>query len=171
MQAIQLVEPEKFCTIEIPEPSPPGPGEALVRSHQCGICGTDVSGYLGKMPFFEYPRIPGHELGVEVVAVGSGVTQVAVGDRCSVEPYMHCGRCYACRQGAINCCEQLQVHALIQEPGRTITHQAVGSARMIAPDIIFEIRGTINRKSLIEDIPPIDPLSVAEIRILGNRQC
>ena len=83
MQAIQLVEPEKFCTIEIPEPSPPGPGEALVRSHQCGICGTDVSGYLGKMPFFEYPRIPGHELGVEVVAVGSGVTQVAVGDRCS----------------------------------------------------------------------------------------
>lgn len=117
MQAIQLVEPEKFCTIEIPEPSPPGPGEALVRSHQCGICGTDVSGYLGKMPFFEYPRIPGHELGVEVVAVGSGVTQVAVGDRCSVEPYMHCGRCYACRQGAINCCEQLQVIGVMIDGG------------------------------------------------------
>ena len=117
MQAIQLLEPKKFRTIEIPEPAPPGPGEALVRSHQCGICGTDISGYLGKMPFFEYPRIPGHELGVEVLAVGSGVTQVAVGDRCSVEPYMHCGRCYACRQGAINCCEQLQVIGVMIDGG------------------------------------------------------
>ena len=117
MQAIQLVEPEKFRTIEIPEASPPGPGEVLVRSHQCGICGTDISGYLGKMPFFEYPRIPGHELGVEVVAVGEGVTHVAVGDRCSVEPYMHCGDCYACGQGAINCCERLQVIGVMIDGG------------------------------------------------------
>ncbi len=35
-----------------------------------GICGTDYSGFLGKMPFFRYPRIPGHELGVEVLEVG-----------------------------------------------------------------------------------------------------
>src|SRR5256885_3334593 len=38
-------------------------GEALVRIHLIGICGTDFGGYLGKMPFFSYPRIPGHELG------------------------------------------------------------------------------------------------------------
>ena len=101
MQAIQLLKPKTFRTIEIPEPSPPGLGEVLVRSHRCGICGTDISGYLGKMPFFEYPRIPGHELGVEVLAVGPDVTTVAPGDRCSVEPYMHCGNCYACRQGVL----------------------------------------------------------------------
>ena len=53
-------------------PGDPGPGEALVRVHRIGICGTDISGYLGKMPFFSYPRIPGHELGVEVVEVGDG---------------------------------------------------------------------------------------------------
>ena len=74
-----------------------------------GICGTDYSGYLGKMPFFRYPRIPGHELGVEVLEVGDGVTRVQPGDRCSVEPYMNCGDCYACRQGRINCCQSLQV--------------------------------------------------------------
>ena len=61
-----------------------------MRVHRVGICGTDISGYLGKMPFFSYPRIPGHELGVEVVEVGEGVTNVKPGDRCSVEPYINC---------------------------------------------------------------------------------
>ncbi len=51
-----------------------------------GVCGTDISGYLGKMPFFSYPRIPGHELGVEVLAIGEGVNQVKPGDHCSVGP-------------------------------------------------------------------------------------
>src|SRR5438876_7983606 len=51
MKAIQLEKPEHFRAIEIAEPNPPGPGEALVRVHRIGICGTDYSGYLGKMPF------------------------------------------------------------------------------------------------------------------------
>ena len=53
-----------------PEPAAPAAGQALVRVHRIGICGTDFSGYLGKMPFIEFPRILGHELGVEVLAVG-----------------------------------------------------------------------------------------------------
>ena len=73
MQALLLEKPGEFRFIAVPEPSAPGPGEALVRVKAVGICGTDYGGYLGKMPFFSYPRIPGHELGVEVVAVGSGV--------------------------------------------------------------------------------------------------
>ena len=73
MHAIQLEQPGRFRTITIPEPNQPAPGDALVRVHRVGICGTDISGYLGKMPFYSYPRIPGHELGVEIIAVGSGV--------------------------------------------------------------------------------------------------
>jgi threonine dehydrogenase-like Zn-dependent dehydrogenase len=61
------------------------------------------------MPFIQFPRILGHELGVEVLAVGAGVTNVAVGDCCSVEPYMNCGTCHACLQGKTNCCETLTV--------------------------------------------------------------
>ncbi len=105
MRAIQLEQPKQFRVIDIPEPASPAPGDAVVRVHRVGICGSDYSGYLGKMPFFSYPRIPGHELGVEVVAVGEGVTNVKVGDRASVEPYINCQTCYSCRRGHTNCCE------------------------------------------------------------------
>ncbi len=117
MKAIRLEEPRHFERVEIDEPAQPGPGQALVRTHRMGICGTDYSGYLGKMPFFRYPRIPGHELGVEVLAVGEGVENVKPGDRCSVEPYMNCGRCYACRRGHGNCCESLNVIGVMVDGG------------------------------------------------------
>jgi alcohol dehydrogenase len=61
------------------------------------------------MPFFSYPRIPGHELGVEVVEVGAGVDRVRPGDRCAVEPYLNCGTCRACQRGRPNCCVDLRV--------------------------------------------------------------
>ena len=108
MQALQLEKPHHFRFIEVPEPEAPGPGEAVVAVRAVGICGTDYGGYLGKMPFFSYPRIPGHELGVEVVAVGPGVTNVAVGDRCCVEPYINCQQCHSCGRGLTNCCEHHQ---------------------------------------------------------------
>lgn len=117
MKAIRLNEPRQFAVIDIDEPAPPGPGEALVRTHRMGVCGTDLSGYLGKFPFFRYPRIPGHELGVEVLAVGPGVTTVRPGDRCSVEPYMNCGTCFACRRGHGNCCESLNVIGVMVDGG------------------------------------------------------
>ena len=94
MQAILLREPLQFERIEVAEPDQAGSGEALVQVHRVGICGTDISGYLGKMPFYSYPRIPGHELGVEVIAVGPDVSNVKPGDRCSVEPYLNCRHCY-----------------------------------------------------------------------------
>jgi 2-desacetyl-2-hydroxyethyl bacteriochlorophyllide A dehydrogenase len=108
MRAIQLEKPHNFRIIEVSEPPPPGPGEALVRVHRVGICRTDISGFLGKMPFFSYPRIPGHELGVEVIAVGNGVANVRPGQRGSIEPYLNCQYCYSCRCGHTNCCESNQ---------------------------------------------------------------
>ena len=117
MKAIRLEEPKRFQRVEIAEPGQPGPGQALVRTHRMGICGTDYSGYLGKMPFFRYPRIPGHELGIEVLEVGDGVTNIKPGDRCSVEPYMNCGECYACRKGNTNCCETLNVIGVMIDGG------------------------------------------------------
>src|SRR5215211_1019265 len=108
MKALSLEAPGQWKRLDIPAPARPGPGEALVRVHNVGICGTDISGYLGKMPFFSYPRIPGHELGVEVVAVGEGVKNVKVGDKAAVEPYINCQKCYSCTRGHTNCCENHQ---------------------------------------------------------------
>ena len=119
MKALQLEKPQQWRQIEVAEPPALGPGEALVRVHRVGICGTDISGYLGKMPFFSYPRIPGHELGVEVLAVSEGVTNVKRGDRCAVEPYLNCQKCYACRRGFTNCCEHNQTLGVMCDGGLT----------------------------------------------------
>jgi alcohol dehydrogenase len=146
VQAIVLRQPRLLEQIAIEEPKAPGPGEVLVRVHRVGICGTDVSGYLGKMPFFNYPRIPGHELGVEVLAVGAGVTQVQPGNRCSVEPYLDCQRCFACRRGAGNCCEVLQVLGVHTDGG--LRPRFVVPARKLHPSAKL----TLEQLALVETL-------------------
>jgi 2-desacetyl-2-hydroxyethyl bacteriochlorophyllide A dehydrogenase len=117
MQAILFEKPRTIRRIETEEVPPPGRGEALVRVHRVGICGTDISCYLGKFPFFDYPRIPGHELGVEVLKIGPGVENVKPGQRCSVEPYMNDPASYATSIGRPNCCEHLQVIGVMCDGG------------------------------------------------------
>ena len=109
MPTIVLEEPGRFVLEETPEPTPPGPGEALVRIRRVGICGTDLHAFEGTQPFFDYPRILGHELGAEVIATGRGVSHVHPGDQCAVVPYMDCGDCVPCRMGKTNCCTNLAV--------------------------------------------------------------
>ncbi len=109
MRAIMLEAPEHLRLYTITEPLTPGPGEALVRVHRVGVCGTDYHAFQGSQPFFTFPRILGHELGVEVVAVGPDVQNVAVGARCVVRPYLECGHCWPCLHGKPNCCVNMQV--------------------------------------------------------------
>lgn len=109
MKTIILEQPEQLRLIETDAPESPGVGEALVKVHCVGICGTDLHAFRGRQPFFTYPRILGHELGVEIVALGSPSNTLRVGDKCSVEPYLNCGECIACRRGKGNCCAKLQV--------------------------------------------------------------
>jgi 2-desacetyl-2-hydroxyethyl bacteriochlorophyllide A dehydrogenase len=119
MRSLCLRQPGLFEFQEDPEPSPPGDCEALVVVHAIGICGTDLSGYLGKMPFIQYPRILGHELGVEVLQIGRDVSNIQVGDRCSIEPYLNCGSCGPCINEKPNCCEQLKVLGVHVNGGMT----------------------------------------------------
>ncbi len=111
MLTIVLDQPGSLRVTETPEPLAPGYGEALVRVSRVGICGTDLHAYRGRRPFFSYPRVLGHELGVEIVSLGPGTdaTGLAEGDYCAVEPYLNCGQCLACRRGRTNCCESMRV--------------------------------------------------------------
>jgi 2-desacetyl-2-hydroxyethyl bacteriochlorophyllide A dehydrogenase len=108
MLQIVLEKPGSFSAADVAEPKL-APGDALVRVHRIGVCGTDLHAFAGKQPFFSYPRVLGHELGVEVVDPGDDPHGLKPGDRCSVEPYINCGHCIACRRGKPNCCTELKV--------------------------------------------------------------
>jgi threonine dehydrogenase-like Zn-dependent dehydrogenase len=116
VKTVVLETPGRMQVLEGPEPGPPGPGEALVRVLRVGVCGTDVHAFAGRQAFIRYPLIPGHELAVEVLALGplptnpaSAGHRVVVGDQCAVVPYLADGTCQACRSGRPNCCTSLAV--------------------------------------------------------------
>jgi 2-desacetyl-2-hydroxyethyl bacteriochlorophyllide A dehydrogenase len=109
METIVLKKPGEFELTETAAPSDLPAGHALVRVKRVGICGTDWHAFRGKQPFFTYPRILGHELGVEIEKINDPSSVLKPGDRCAVEPYLNCGKCIACRRGHTNCCANLQV--------------------------------------------------------------
>ena len=131
MKALQLVQPKQWAMINITEPGTLQPGEALVRVEAVGICGTDYGGYLGKMPFFSYPRIPGHELGVEVIRTADDVKNISAGDRCCVEPYINCQKCHSCRLGKTIWCEHHQTLGVHCDGG--LRPQFIMPARKLHP--------------------------------------
>jgi 2-desacetyl-2-hydroxyethyl bacteriochlorophyllide A dehydrogenase len=109
MRTVVLDEPGHLRATETSPPAAPTPGSALVRVHRVGVCGTDFHAWRGRQPFFTFPRILGHELGVEVVEIGPNDRGLAPGSRCAVEPYLNCGTCRACRLNRGNCCERMRV--------------------------------------------------------------
>lgn len=116
MKAIICKQPGHFSTEERDRPAP-AQGHALIRVRRIGICGTDQHAFRGRQPYFSYPRILGHELAGEVVALGEGVTGLAAGDPVTVIPYLECGTCLACRTGKTNCCTSLQVIGVHRDGG------------------------------------------------------
>lgn len=148
MKTIRLEEPGRLALVSTDFPSSPGPDEALVRVHRIGVCGTDIHAFGGKQPFFSYPRILGHELGVEVLAVGGNVTNVKPGDRCSMEPYVNCCKCIACRRGRGNCCTNMQVIGVHTDGG--MREQFVLPARKLHP----------SAKLSYEQLALVEPLSI-----------
>lgn len=105
MKAILITHPPHFELTSVPDPRC-GPGEVVIRTAYCGICGTDLEILRGSMPegFAQYPVVPGHEWTGVVEEVGPGVTACRAGDRVSVEGYLPCGKCSRCRAGEFNLC-------------------------------------------------------------------
>lgn len=80
-------------------------GMGILKVKRIGICGTDLHAFEGTQPFFNYPRVLGHELSLEVVEAAG----FAKGQAVTIIPYFNCGICIACRNGKPNCCVQINV--------------------------------------------------------------
>lgn len=119
MKTIVLREPRQFELIDSPLPSHPGPDEVQVRVRSVGICGTDLHAFTGNQPFFNYPRVLGHELALEVIEIGATSLpyDLKIGDTCCLRPYLNCGTCSACRRGFENACVHLQVMGVHRDGG------------------------------------------------------
>lgn len=103
MRAALLISPSKIEIREIVEPTVRG-GEVLIQPIRVGICGTDISFYLGHRSPNSYPFVLGHELVGRVAAVGPNVEKFKIGQRVIVEPNYPCGECALCFSGRGNIC-------------------------------------------------------------------
>jgi len=108
MKYIVCEEPNNFKLQEKEAPVAKE-GEALLKVHRVGICGTDLHAYSGNQAFFQYPRILGHELAAEILEIGENEQGLKKGDHVIIMPYVSCGKCIACRNGKTNCCANIQV--------------------------------------------------------------
>ncbi len=105
MKAVLLTGPgQPFQMATVPDPTP-GPGEAVARVLACGSGLTIHHARAGRLKLSHYPRIIGHEIAAEIVAVGAGVTDVKMGDGVTAYFYFNCGHCHWCRINRETLCE------------------------------------------------------------------
>jgi 2-desacetyl-2-hydroxyethyl bacteriochlorophyllide A dehydrogenase len=107
-------------------------GEVMIRIRRVGLCGTDYHIFSGNQPFLTYPRIMGHELAGEVAEANEGST-LRVGQLVTINPYIPCGQCVACRKSKPNCCVSIKVLGVHVDGGMT-EFICVPAAAVIAVD-------------------------------------
>lgn len=95
-----------FVLENLPDPVP-GAGEAVARVLACGAGLTIHHTRAGRVPI-EYPRIIGHEITGEIVAVGNGVTELKAGDPVTAYFYLTCGECHWCRINRETLCDRFR---------------------------------------------------------------
>ena len=99
MRAAAFKQQNQMAIIEVPEPHA-GPGEVVLKVHNCGICGSDLHACqygLGLPP----DTVMGHEFCGEIFELGTGVKGFKVGERVTALPFICCGECDACRRDAL----------------------------------------------------------------------
>jgi (R,R)-butanediol dehydrogenase/meso-butanediol dehydrogenase/diacetyl reductase len=112
MKAAVTTEQHGFDIVEIPDPTP-GPGELMIRVAACGVCGSDIKA----QPFMPAGVVMGHELGGEIVAMGSDVGDWREGANVAVLPVVSCGNCQYCSAGVVSHCAQTRYIGMGQDGG------------------------------------------------------
>ena len=144
-----MTAPGKIEFREIPVPEI-GENEVLIKIMKIGVCGSDIHVYHGEHPFTSYPVTQGHEVCGEVVKTGTAVSGIKPGQKVTIQPQVVCGRCYPCRHGKYNLCEELKVMGF-QTTGVASHYFAVDQAKVTPlPDEMSYDEGAM-----------IEPLAVA----------
>lgn len=107
-------------------------GNAIVAIKKIGICGTDLHAYEGTQPFFNYPRVLGHELAGELVEFDNA-SGFEAGEKVTIIPYVNCGECIACRCGKTNCCVNIRVCG-VHADGGMVEYLSVPSRLLVHGD-------------------------------------
>ncbi len=97
----------------------PGIGEVRIRIAGCGICGSDLHWFRGKLD--RPPTCPGHEMSGTIEAIGSEVQGWREGDRVTVEPLARCGSCSRCARGDYQLCGRLGIYGVTLPGGMATT--------------------------------------------------
>ncbi len=114
MKSLTCIKPGEFAYDFVNMPSKEL-GKTILKVERIGICGTDLHAYEGTQPYFNYPRILGHELALSIVdtdAVG-----FSEGELVTIIPYFHCGVCVACKMDKPNCCVDMSVFGVHRDGG------------------------------------------------------
>ena len=114
MKTLVCTTPGYFEYTERDHPSPKK-GSTILRIRRIGICGTDLHAFEGTQPYFNYPRVLGHELAATIEETDA--EGFKKGDEVTIIPYFPCGECIACRNGKTNCCVSLQVGGVHTDGG------------------------------------------------------
>ncbi|MBT3244628.1 MAG: zinc-binding alcohol dehydrogenase family protein [Bacteroidetes bacterium] len=108
MLAVQITKPGSVKITEISQ-APINSDELILKVRYIGLCGSDLSSFLGKNPMVKYPVIPGHEIAAEIVECGSEVPEhISIGQHVTVNPYTNCGTCPSCKNDRVNACQYNQ---------------------------------------------------------------
>jgi len=151
----------KFELVEVAEPVA-GPGLAVVHLTRCGICGTDLHGFLGSTPY--NPAICGHEWVGTVAATGAGVTNVHEGDRVVAAVAPACGRCPECTAGRPAYCSVAFLGMVGRDP---LAPKHGGFAPRIALDATRLV--TVSRALTDDQAAIVEPTTVALHAALRTR--
>lgn len=112
MKALVFRGPGTVAYEDVPDPEILEPTDAIVRVTTTSICGSDLHLYRGRVPGLMEGTVIGHEVLGVVEAVGPAVTRARPGDRVAGSFMIPCGRCWWCRRGEYNVCDNGGFHAL-----------------------------------------------------------
>jgi threonine dehydrogenase-like Zn-dependent dehydrogenase len=136
MRALVIDRPGEARVIEMERPVA-DPQLATMRVRRIGLCGSDLTTYLGKNPMVTYPRIPGHEVAATLEHVPANELGLVAGMNVTLSPYTSCGKCSSCRQGRFNACRYNETLG-VQRDGALMDTIAVPVEKIYAAPLPLE---------------------------------